>query len=79
MKFFDDIDMNNSKFLNAGFESVSTLPTSNIFRGRIVFNSSDNKYYIYITKWIPLVDSDTLDTKIGDISTILASVVEVSE
>ena len=78
MKHFDNLDMNTNKIVNSGFELVTALPTSNLFQGRIVFNTNDNTYYEYKNKWVPIVDSDILDSKLGDISTILASVVEVS-
>lgn len=78
MKHFDNLDMNTNKIVNSGFELVTTLPTSNLFQGRIVFNINDNTYYEYKNKWVAIVDSDILDSKLGDISTILASVVEVS-
>ena len=78
MKHFDNLDMNTNKIVNSGFELVTTLPTSNLFQGRIVFNITDNNYYEYKNKWIAIIDSDTLESKLGDISTILASVVEVS-
>lgn len=78
MKHFDNLDMNTNKIVNSGFELVTVLPTSNLFQGRIVFNTNDNTYYEYKNKWVAIVDSDILDSKLGDISTILASVVEVS-
>lgn len=78
MKHFDNLDMNTNKIVNSGFELVTVLPTSNLFQGRIVFNTNDNTYYEYKNKWVAIVDSDVLDSKLGDISTILASVVEVS-
>ena len=78
MKYFDNLDMNTNKIVNSGFELVTVLPTSNLFQGRIVFNTNDNTYYEYKNKWVAIVDSDILDSKLGDISTILASVVEVS-
>lgn len=78
MKYFDNLDLNTNKIVNGGFELVTTLPTSNLFQGRIVFNTSDNTYYEYKNKWVAIIDSDTLDSKLGDISTILASVVEVN-
>lgn len=78
MKHFDNLDLNTNKIVNGGFELVAILPTSNLFQGRIVFNTSDNTYYIYKDKWVTITDSDTLDSKLGDISIILASVVEVN-
>lgn len=78
MKYFDNLDLNTNKIVNGGFEQVTTLPTSNLFQGRIVFNTTDNNYYEYKNKWVAIIDSDTLDSKLGDISTILASIVEVS-
>ena len=78
MKHFDNLDMNTNKIVNSGFELVTTLPTSNLFQGRIVFNITDNNYYEYKNKWIAIIDSDTLESKLGDISTILSSIVEVS-
>nr|DAW47741.1 MAG TPA: hypothetical protein [Caudoviricetes sp.] len=78
MKHFDNLDLNTNKIVNGGFELVTILPTSNLFQGRIVFNTSDNTYYMYNNKWVAVIDSDVLDSKLGDISTILASVVEVS-
>lgn len=79
MKHFDNLDMNTNQIVNGRFELVTTLPTSNLVKGRLVFNTIDNTYYEYNgTKWISIVDSDILDAKLGDISTILASVVEVS-
>ncbi len=78
MKHFDNLDLNTNKIVNGGFELVTALPTSNLFQGRIVFNTSDNTYYMYNNKWVAVIDSDVLDSKLGDISTILASVVEVS-
>lgn len=74
MKHFDNLDMRNNEIVNAKFEMVSTLPSTNLFNGRIVFNESDNMCYIYKSnKWVSLADSDI----IGDISTILSSVVDV--
>lgn len=35
-KFFTDINMSGNKFKNAGFETVTALPTTNLFEGRIV-------------------------------------------
>lgn len=78
MKYFDNLDLNTNKIVNGGFEQVTTLPTSNLFQGRIVFNITDNNYYEYKNKWIAIIDSDTLESKLGDISTILSSIVEVS-
>lgn len=78
MKYFDNLDLNTNKIVNGGFELVTILPTSNLFQGRIVFNTSDNTYYEYKNKWVAIIDSDILDSKLGDISTILASVVEVN-
>ena len=78
MKHFDNLALNTNKIVNGGFELVTILPTSNLFQGRIVFNTSDNTYYMYNNKWVAVIDSDVLDSKLGDISTILASVVEVS-
>ena len=78
MKYFDNLYLNTNKIVNGGFEQVTTLPTSNLFQGRIVFNITDNNYYEYKNKWIAIIDSDTLESKLGDISTILSSIVEVS-
>ena len=78
MEIYDHINMNSNSINNGKFESVSSLPTSNLFQGRIVFNITDNNYYEYKNKWIAIIDSDTLESKLGDISTILSSIVEVS-
>lgn len=32
MKHFDNLDMNTNKIVNSGFELVTTLPTSNLFK-----------------------------------------------
>lgn len=79
MKQFDNLDMNTNEIVNGRFELVSSLPTSNLVKGRIVFNTTDNIYYEYNGyKWVSLIDSDVLENKLGDIQTILSSVVEVS-
>lgn len=79
MEIFDTINLYSNSIINGKFESVSSLPTSNLFKGRLVYNSTDNTNYYYNgTKWVSIIDSDVLDSKIGDISTILASVVEVT-
>ena len=46
MKYFDNLDLNTNKIVNGGFEQVTTLPTSNLFQGRIVFNITDNNYFL---------------------------------
>lgn len=79
MEIFDNINMYSNSIINGKFESVSSLPTSNLFKGRVVYNSTNNTNYYYNgTKWVSIIDSDVLDSKLGDISTILASVVEVT-
>nr|DAJ46610.1 MAG TPA: hypothetical protein [Caudoviricetes sp.] len=79
MEIFDNINVHSNSIINGKFESVSSLPTSNLFKGRLVYNSTDNTNYYYNgTKWVSIIDSDVLDSKLGDISTILASVVEVT-
>lgn len=79
MEIYDHINMNSNSINNGKFESVSSLPTSNLFKGRIVYNSIDNTNYYYNgTKWVSIIDSDVLNSELGDISTILASVVEVT-
>lgn len=79
MEIFDNINVHSNSIINGKFESVSSLPTSNLFKGRLVYNSIDNTNYYYNgTKWVSIIDSDVLDSKLGDISTILASVVEVT-
>lgn len=79
MEIYDHINMNSNSINNGKFEPVSSLPTSNLFKGRLVYNSADNTNYYYNgTKWVSIIDSDVLDSKLGDISTILASVVEVT-
>lgn len=77
MKIFDNLDMRSNQITNGKFESVSILPTSNLFNGRIVYNETDNKCYYYDGtkgKWVYCATSEDL----GDISSVLASVVEVS-
>lgn len=79
MEIFDNINVHSNSIINGKFESVSSLPTSNLFKGRLVYNSIDNTNYYYNgTKWVSIIDSDVLNSKLGDISTILASVVEVT-
>lgn len=79
MEIFDNINIYSNSIINGKFESVSSLPTSNLFKGRLVYNSTDNTNYYYNgTNWVSIIDSDVLDSKLGDISTILASVVEVT-
>lgn len=79
MEIYDHINMNSNSINNGKFESVSSLPTSNLFKGRLVYNSTDNNNYYYNgTKWVSIIDSDVLNSELGDISTILASVVEVT-
>lgn len=59
------LDMNSNQISNSGFENLTTLPNSNLFKGRLVFNTTDNMYYQYNgTKWIALVDLDILNTSI---------------
>lgn len=79
MEIFDNINIYSNSIINGKFESVSSLPTSNLFKGRLVYNSTDNTNYYYNgTNWVSIIDSGVLDSKLGDISTILASVVEVT-
>ena len=78
MEFFDNIKMNSNQFIDSRFELVSSLPTSNLFIGRLVFNSTDNTYYYYNgTNWVSIIDSKVFNDTIGNISDVLSSVVEV--
>ena len=78
MAFFDNIKMNSNQFIDSRFELVSSLPTSNLFVGRLVFNSTDNTHYYYNgTDWVSIIDSKVFNDTIGNISDVLASVVEV--
>ena len=65
MKVLTELDMNSNQISNSGFEKITTLPSSNLFKGRIVFNTTDGVYYQYNgTKWAALVDLDVLNTSI---------------
>ena len=65
MKILTELDMNSNQISNSGFENLTTLPNSNLFKGRLVFNTTDNTYYQYNgTKWIALVDLDVLNNSI---------------
>lgn len=78
MEFFDNIKMNSNQFIDSRFELVSSLPTSNLFVGRLVFNSTDNAHYYYNgTNWVSIIDSKVFNDTIGNISDVLSSVVEV--
>ena len=78
MEFFDNIKMNSNQFIDSRFELVSSLPTSNLFIGRLVFNSTDNTQYYYNgTNWVSIIDSKVFNDTIGNISDVLSSVVEV--
>lgn len=78
MEFFDNIKMNSNQFIDSRFELVSSLPTSNLFIGRLVFNSIDNTHYYYNgTNWVSIIDSKVFNDTIGNISDVLSSVVEV--
>lgn len=74
MKYFNDINLNGNQIVKGKFESVDSLPTTELFNGRMVFNESDNFLYIYKNnKWVSIPDAEV----IGDISSILETVVEV--
>ncbi len=48
MKVLTDLHMSSNQIYNSGFETVKSLPTSDLFKGRIVFYEVDNLYYQYI-------------------------------
>lgn len=74
MKYFNDINLNGNQIVKGKFESVDSLPTTELFNGRMVFNESDKFLYIYKNnKWVSIPDAEV----IGDISSILETVVEV--
>lgn len=53
MKTNTNLDMSNNELVNAKFEEVSDFPTDNLFEGRLVYHSTNKKYYYYNgTKWI---------------------------
>lgn len=52
MKSFSNLDINNNQLIKIRIESVSELPTENLVEGRIVYYTTDKKYYYYDgTKW----------------------------
>ncbi|WP_146029877.1 hypothetical protein [Erythrobacter sp. SAORIC-644] len=46
--------------IKGGYEILGSLPTSNLFEGRMVFRTSDNKLYTYTgSAWVSSIDSAT--------------------
>lgn len=52
MKVIDDLILMSNSIKEGKFETVSVLPSDKLFNGRIVYLSTDNKYYYYNgTQW----------------------------
>ena len=68
MKVLTDLHMSSNQIYNSGFETVKSLPTSDLFKGRIVFYEVDNLYYQYNgTEWIALSGSGGGGTTINGV------------
>lgn len=72
MKIIDDLNLKSNSIIEGKFESVSTLPSDKLFKGRIVYLSTDNKYYYYDgTKWSLMNTPEYDDTTIkSDITSL---------
>lgn len=77
MEVLSNINMNFNQIVNALFEKVSSLPTSNLFKGRLVFNIIDNCIYQYNgNKWVSLIDNSTLNSLLGELNKTNSSLQE---
>lgn len=68
MKVITDINMNGNQIKNVAIESVSTLPITNLIVGRIVYLTTENKYYCYTSNGWKEVTPNIV-TSINDNST----------
>jgi hypothetical protein len=46
-KFLTNIDLNQNELINASFQVVGTLPTTDNFEGRMVFSSAEDTIFVY--------------------------------
>lgn len=62
-----------------GYEIVPSLPTTNLFSGRVVFNEADDKLYRYTgTAWTKAVDTTDLTGQIADTQIEAVSAAKIS-